>query len=737
MSLNLTQFSPEGFDLGKDTKVLPFLYGLADFWTYVFEDSSTANLMLEANALKASDIYNKFLQLSTQISLEDLALTTDSQLSLVFINETDLDTSKVETYNLPSKILSTKFIANRPLLPTKTLEENIHYYIDTDSNQISFYKPLSQLNFPSRVNNGVRQYALWFVDNKVDEQLLSSTYAKLINIDPATSTDTFKNFIYGLYYLYTNGPNLSLIRKGLNLVLGIPLARDTETVLDIQTYLNTDLYIVITDLHSYVIPYGLEPTVKVGDVVNISDELASWVEVKDFEHDGDWWLNFMIPFKIMDKVPEGETRYATKGSYADYLMREYLYKHTFLVKIKTVNFENLQTFTQLSSVIKQIKPTYTTPIYVWTVFTDSDVLNIFEDTFRYSVSPRNCESLTSGIQRFTRDSLNPMKRGCPEFTHFCAPDWVNRWSGLDEYTNGMDQDSPLGVIEGYVTPLSQFRDLTPIEHNWWEIFFRRGNDNYHIPSSKMGFCRGFDSPSFSGEAVDYERFINTEEPVRPEFEGYRQVYCYSTSTKDVEDLFAIFGMTLPPVNTRWFTLFRPGSTFESINDHAINANKEISFYDYIIPNYGRIFNRSTGIALPSIFPEPSYRAYKPLVTDIKEFDFLLFCRVTEEVIAMWWVSENQMTEGWPYIECRETDKLTIDVTGPISRSMAGLGSPYFFLRDRIKVLDLDGSNAINEDSTNSEIEDTTSITGLKYKDMINDEQIIDRSGAILTIRIQA
>ena len=76
---------------------------------------------------------------------------------------------------------------------------------------------------------------------------------------------TFKNYISGLYYVYSGGPTLDLIKKGLNLALGIPICRGNETVLDIRNYLETDQYIIITDQNQYVIPYGLTPLVNVGD----------------------------------------------------------------------------------------------------------------------------------------------------------------------------------------------------------------------------------------------------------------------------------------------------------------------------------------------------------------------------------------------------------------------------------------------------------------------------------------
>ena len=66
----LSSFSEQGLDVGADDRNMTYLYGLSDFFTFIFEDTNKTNLMLEANAIKASDIYSHFLQLSSSISLD-------------------------------------------------------------------------------------------------------------------------------------------------------------------------------------------------------------------------------------------------------------------------------------------------------------------------------------------------------------------------------------------------------------------------------------------------------------------------------------------------------------------------------------------------------------------------------------------------------------------------------------------------------------------------------------------
>lgn len=402
--MHRSKFTTEGLDIGRVSRNLTYYYGLSDFWYSMFEDTEKVEFLLEANSQRLSDTYSKFLQLASTISIEDLGVVTNQQLKLVLIKNTDAVDGKINTFSLPETILSSRLIANRPFLPTAYLENNIHYRISDDGTEIQFYDPVTAIGFPTRkFSDGTTQYAMWFVDVLIDEEALYEHYGKLIGVDPRTSTDNYKNFIFGLYYLFANGPNLSLMRKGLNLALGIPLARESETVLETRKYLDTDQYLVITDLNSYLIPYGLVPTVVVGDVLYATQELAEWVEVKDWIQDGDWWINLQIPSNLMPFIPPGGiNRYATAGSYADYVMRNFLYKHTFLVNVRTIDFKNLQSFEQLSEIINKAKPTYTSPIYIWTVPTLDEIINLDDSEFLLRWDQFRCENLTLPIDKMIR-----------------------------------------------------------------------------------------------------------------------------------------------------------------------------------------------------------------------------------------------------------------------------------------------------------------------------------------------
>ncbi len=741
---DLSEFSSEGFNIGKDSKVLTYLHGLSDFWIYMFEDASKVNLLMEANAIAASDIYNRFLQLTSIISLEDISVLTNSQQQLILLTDkSNVGVSSpvagkvnnaVETYYIPKEtaLKYAKCLANRPLMPTSMLEEDTDFYIDTVANTIAFSRPLSTMGFPYRVlTDGSKQYAIWAIDAKIDDNLVYEHYAKLIDISPATSSQLFKDFIYGLYYLYVNGPNLDTMRKGLNITLGIPLARDIETVLEIKKYLNTDQWLVITDLNSYIVPYGLDPTVAVGDILAVGQEIALWIEVKDYERDGDWWLNFMIPSHIMPDVPASvpgsvpdgiiaeatPNRYATPGSYADWLMRNYLKKHTFLVNVKTVAFKNIQSFEQLSEIIRTVKPSYTTPIYVWTVPTEDETLVLIDDLITFTLERERCECLTEGIGRFRRDATDPLIRGnCPKYTRMSAPSSLDALVGFDSEINGYPRPFNGGTVNGYIAPARTYSTISDFHKSWLKTLRTRRQDQYMPKKGKIDFYRDFGS-DIAGTTVA---------PYSSEFPGLRLVYLHTTNIKDVEEKFATANNPIPA--DYMFTLFRPTSSNDLINEHAVNDSQTTSYLGFMQANFAYYFNKGFyGNYLGTMFGEDSYRTYIPDPSELRETDFLVFTRIVDGGIGVFWATSNMTAETPPYWGHDESDVLNIRLNGVMTRGGAPMGSPIYMTRGGGLTIGYNNSRAVNDQAVNEDISDSASIE-VVFSDAFNTPFTVDRSG---------
>lgn len=669
-------FPIDGLDIGNNSRNLTYLYGLSDFWASMFADSEKIELLLEANSQKLSDVYSRFLQLTTTISIADIEVTTAQQIKLVLIKDTDIVQGKVNTYKLSETITQSRFIANRMLLPTAYLENDIHYRLSEDGTEIQFFEPLAAVGFANRrFSDESTEYSLWFVDTLVDEQYIYQYYGKLIGVDPQTSTDSYKNFIYGLYYLFTNGPNLSLMKKGLNLALGIPLARETETVIEIRKYLDTDQWVVVTDLNSYVIPFGLEPTVAVDDVLEATQELAEWVEVKDWINDGDWWINLAIPEFIMPYIPAGETdRFAKAGSYADYIMRNFLKTHVFLVNIKTLDFKNIQKFEQLFELIQQVKPAYTTPIYIWSV-PKEELINFVEDLQLFG-NQHKCENLSLPIDKLRRDAVNPMLRDCPVFTRYNVPyTEATQLGGVDQINldpRTYQGESTPGIVNGYVNVNHQFRANTDNENGWFRTFMDRGQESFRLPRSYMIFDRAKTYGDNSG--------VTVKQWIQPNV-TQRVIFLYATIQADLVSKFATVGSIVPGLDTWSFTLFQPAVADAGINTQGINEGRTVDNFLALYNTYSTFFTRGAWVSyLGNFMPTEGYKTWSPLQSDIQSLDYLLFIRVFDNTVGVYWVTSNQSVISPNFWTAKGTDPLSMSSSNtPISHGL-GYWSGVNFLR---------------------------------------------------------
>lgn len=497
-----SNFSTSGVQVGDNNVNMTYAYGLGDFFSIMFEDTSVPNLILESDTLLASEVYSKFLQFTSGLSLEEVQVATGSQIKLALINSNDLVPGTPATYRLKDKVVSANYIANRPLLPTELLESKVDFDLYRDSTGDCYVKFAQRLDlgspadvpgyaFSSRLLvDGSTQYAIWFVDAHIDESLVYSCFGRLVQSGEKNSSEEFANFVYGLYYLYTQGPTLTTLRRGLNLVIGIPLARMQEEVLDIRMYLQTDQYIVLTDRNQYIIPYGLPPSVSVGDVLSVGQELAQWVEVKDYAYDGDWWVNLYIPNTIVPEPPSGDaSRYAVKGSQMDYLMREYLKTHTFLVRVNVTTFKNNQAFTELYSVINRSKPAYAQPIYVWAVSNEENFL-LSDETPSIAIRHGSEDDLGYSFDNMKRSSTRPLSRGFARFIRFNAPAYLDTVVGESSRLNSSNNNVQTAAISGYSNPQAVMRGNSWEELDWISILMTRSNDTWRGARDQVGYRRG-------------------------------------------------------------------------------------------------------------------------------------------------------------------------------------------------------------------------------------------------------
>lgn len=375
----------EGFP-HRETEGLAYLYGLSDFWSIIFQDSDLVDRFLESSSIGLAEVYSKFLQLTSTISVNDVQTFLHSEVKLLIIESTDkIDSISGTTYSIPEDVVGCKYIMDRPMLAINTLEENVHYFIDPVNSTITFHKPLEDLDMPSRTTaEGNLQVSMWMTDVTSDESLVYKYFGELIGVSPQNVTRVYRDFIRGLYFLYTQGPTVTLLERGLSLALGIPLSRTDEKVLLTVKNQTTGNWIVATDKSSYSIPYGLEPEVEPGDVLEAGKELVKVAEVKDYLVEDQWWLNLSIPKELIPTLPDESQRVAYPGNLTDSIMQDYLKHHTFLVRIKWDKTFNAANFDEVFRILYEAKPSYTYPIFVWSII-DTEEIDLNDDLFEGTI----------------------------------------------------------------------------------------------------------------------------------------------------------------------------------------------------------------------------------------------------------------------------------------------------------------------------------------------------------------
>ena len=738
-----TNISSSGVELGKDTDNLSYLYGLGDFFSVMFEDTSLPNLLLESTTLTASEVYSQFLQLTSTLSIEGIQTTTGSQLKLVLLNSSSLVPGTPATYVLQDNVTSSRYVANRPLAPTELLESDVDFSILQDSSgssTITFAKPITEYAISSRLlQDGVTtQYAIWLVDANIDNRLLTKYYGNLLGVSPENSSEQFANFLYGLYYVYTNGPTLSTIRKGLNLVLGVPLARLDETVIDVRTYLQTDQYLVVTDQNQYLLPFGLTPSVAVGDSLVVGEELARWVEVKDYVHDGDWWYNMYIPKHVIPDQPSGQLgRRATPGSSMDYLMRNYLKDHTFLVNVNVTSFKNVQQFSQLFDIIRKAKPAYTQPIYVWSVLNEESVVASDDET-GFQIQSFSEENTGDSYVNMRRDSVQPLLRGTSRFIRFNAPKKTDFLLGYDEDTNSSDTNSRGLTVSGYGNLSSQYRRNTYFEATWLYTLGNRASDTWRGSRNTMGYRRGVDPTGETGHS--YEDSVNRYTINNSSYYGkpkrniaQTNLYQLFSGISNEDKVVPIAVLSQSELEEKCSNLglavFSPSTNYAIIHgsmpSSAINKLPVLG-RPQVVPSirrlYPQFFTRDSDLPVSLVSNSFTSKVFSFDPLELTEFDSIVLVRVDDNAVSVLLLSRNKNVHSPAYYPVEDSSEVfSLQVQGVPTRGLATSGSPYYQSRGSVsftKGYPSEVPNGLNYSDSWREVPESTIESAIASSDAI-------------------
>ena len=320
------------------------------------------------------------------MSLADVYTRMGVSCELVLI---DSSNDLANEFVLSVPYAKAQYLFNRPFLPTESLESGVDFelsQIDAYSSKLTLARPIGQYKLPKRKTSETStQFAVWICNAEVDDQLMQRTFGGLVGIQPGEqiSTDLLSNFIYGLHFLYLSGPTFQRIEQGLNLILGVPIARDTEEVLEVRQDVVDGSFVVITANHQYLLPKGSPPLVYPGDTVSTGTPLSTRVEVKDYYSAGRWWVDAYIPKSVIPTLPRGQlSRFASNGSVFDSLMSSHLYRNTFLVRVAldSTLFEQQKALTAIPDLVSKAKPSYTMPVYTWEIVTpdNSESMSVSE-----------------------------------------------------------------------------------------------------------------------------------------------------------------------------------------------------------------------------------------------------------------------------------------------------------------------------------------------------------------------
>lgn len=495
--------------IGERTAVkgqMAYYYGLSDFWLQIFADQDLVDSLLEVSTQQLGDVYGQFLQRAGNISLSTIQESYNSQLKLFLFSPSDaVDGLTGSVFKLPEKVTNISFIMNRPMLPSISLSKGVHFEINEDFTEISFYKPLAEMGFPQRVTEaGVTQFALWASNVCIDENIIYSQFGRAVGMTPDRAIGNYKDFVNGLYFLYSHGPVINYMQAGVNLALGIPTVRANEKVMNVLQNPINGHWEVLTATNFYDIPYGFQPDIAEGDVLTEGTQLVNWVDIKDYQKSGEWWYNTFIPAELTGGVQYPPVQPNTDMAY---IMRQYLRYNTFMVLFQQTGVD-MQGYYTVSDVIWRARPSHTFPVFVWRAPMGDEIAMITDEDFEMNQRVDIEDNIyDTAIIDFVRgDKSTYFDRGTNFYNRFQIPVYHQGMLGdapkLGEFRGRNADGTALSGIGGWVEEAgedveSDIRRIDPVLSSRGSLAVVRGR------STGLRGKRGSDTAGSSGLVRTY------------------------------------------------------------------------------------------------------------------------------------------------------------------------------------------------------------------------------------------
>ena len=177
---------------------------------------------------------------------------------------------------------------------------------------------------------------LWAEYVGYDERFIQNNFGANVDLLGASS-DQYKARVRGLYYSFFRGPNVEDIRRGVHILIGLPIAEAAGAVESINLSFSGIAGVITVDTTDYLFPLAVGTELQVGDVVEAFEPLCLGVEVIDYLLEPEWFVNLGI--------------------------EELLKYHTFLVRLNLDVF-SIDTIPLAGRFVQQIKPTWKQGVFV-------------------------------------------------------------------------------------------------------------------------------------------------------------------------------------------------------------------------------------------------------------------------------------------------------------------------------------------------------------------------------------
>lgn len=229
----------------------------------------------------------------------------------------------------------------------------------------------------------VTREGMWAPLAQVDYQHVQRAYGQLVDILGDTSTDLYLSKVQGVWFALMDGPFIANMRSGLQLTMGLPVAKIQGTVVEKRDEFDnlgrfTRRVLVVNSFERGEVEHDLNPdlfpfidwSVDVGQAVDRFQPLTNGIEVLDFQSDPLWYQRFT-------DVSEVE-RFNSFGVF---------------VALEALSSE--ASFEDAIRFALRIKPTYTKIFTRFLLTSGNEDLSddLDDDTFVISV-PRICEDMT-------------------------------------------------------------------------------------------------------------------------------------------------------------------------------------------------------------------------------------------------------------------------------------------------------------------------------------------------------